>query len=182
MDTVAGAGQLSVLEKPASDVPQALEQIKRLRDRLFERCLERKLQAGAQQRFRPERFQALPAMFEDPMRAAAEQNLYKILAGCLFDSSTMLPVDAGTLHEKVSQDKLILSVISTTIPFLCSSCYPRCIHCGHKTEERRPSSITGNQSCRPASLSHPKLSAHTCSCFNITFFAQSNQCSRLTVT
>lgn len=125
MDTVAGAGQLAVLDKPASDVPQALEQIKRLRDRLFQRCLERKLQAGAQQRFRPERFQALPAMFEDPMRAAAEQNLYKILAGCLFDSSTMLPVDAGTLHEKVSQDKLALPVAGTPIPYFLFLCYPR---------------------------------------------------------
>ncbi|MEW5313584.1 MAG: hypothetical protein WDW38_005141 [Sanguina aurantia] len=98
---LAGAGLPA--GEPAADVPQALEQIQRLRDRLFKRCLERKLQAS-NQRFKPERFQALPAMFEDPMRAAAEQNLYKILAGCLFDSSTALPVDAGTLHEKILRD------------------------------------------------------------------------------
>lgn len=69
------------------------ERIRALREKLVFRCKD----LGRWKHFQP----ASVEVPRDPAKAEAEQALFKIITGCLFDPTTLIPVDVQALHRKV---------------------------------------------------------------------------------
>ena len=87
----------------ASEVNAAREQVRRLRDRLLQRTIHRVTSRSGRRPglyVHPE--QKLSPSGEGSLGASIEATLAQLVAACLLDPSTMLPLDIETLHKRAS--------------------------------------------------------------------------------
>ncbi|GLC36905.1 hypothetical protein PLESTB_000179800 [Pleodorina starrii] len=92
----AAANELTPEQRQEQERKEVRERIRVLREKLVYRCRD----VGKWNFFTP----ASVDMPTEPALAEAEKTVFNIITGCLFDPTTLIPLDVQALHKKILSD------------------------------------------------------------------------------